>query len=70
MNRIKEPPQDNSMLGQWARWGAAPYCEFKDDQARLRALIARDVRRVLIAGIVTIGGVSMPWSSWFGLFFS
>ena len=48
MPRIKDPPEENSLLGRWARWTAAPYCEFKDDRARLLALVARDVRKVAI----------------------
>lgn len=39
MPRIKDPPEENSLLGRWARWTAAPYCEFKDDRARLLALV-------------------------------
>ena len=33
-----------------------PYCRFKDDRSRLRALISRDVRIVLIAVAVVASG--------------
>ena len=54
MPRIKDPPEENSLLGRWARWTAAPYCEFKDDRARLLALVARDVRKVAIVIVLAI----------------
>lgn len=43
-----------------------PYCAFKNDVERRKALIARDVRLVLIAGINTVIGVSTPWKEIFG----
>ena len=46
MARIKNSPEESSLFGRWARWTAAPYCEFKDDRARLLALVARDVQPV------------------------
>lgn len=58
----------NSVLGDWAKWTAAPYCEFKDDRARLFALISRDVRRFFITIVVTYAGISLPWQGWFALF--
>ena len=38
-----------------------PYCGFKDDRERRNALIARDVRLVLIAGMSTFVGTSTLW---------
>ena len=62
MPRIKDPPEENSLLGRWARWTAAPYCEFKDDRARLLALVARDVRKVAIVIVLAItGGGAVAW---------
>lgn len=43
-----------------------PYCAFKNDVERRKALIARDVRLVLIAGISTVIGVSTHWKEIFG----
>lgn len=68
MVRSKELPEESSLFGRWARWAAAPYCEFKDDRARLAALVARDVRKVLITAVLAFTGVSLPWSGWLGLF--
>lgn len=46
-----------------------PYCAFKNDVERRKALIARDVRFVLIAGIGTVVvGTSTPWKEVFGWF--
>ena len=68
MGSIKEPPEECSLFGRWARWTAAPYCEFVDDRARLLALVARDVRKVLITIVLAFTGVSLPWRAWVGLF--
>lgn len=68
MRRHKEPPEESSLFGRWARWAAAPYCEFKDDHARLAALVARDVRKVLITGVLAFTGTSLPWSGWLAHF--
>ncbi|MDD5037261.1 MAG: hypothetical protein PHE55_21250 [Methylococcaceae bacterium] len=68
MSRIKDPPQESNLFGQWARWTAAPYCEFKDDHARLLALVARDVRKVTIVIVLAVTGVSVPWHGWAALF--
>ena len=68
MPRIKDPPEENSLLGRWARWTAAPYCEFKDDRARLLALVARDVRKVAIVIVLAITGEAVPWHGWAALF--
>lgn len=40
----------------------SPYVAFKDDRERRRALVSRDVRWVLVALIIAIGGV--PSSVW------
>ncbi|MBK7014145.1 MAG: hypothetical protein IPH39_00905 [Sulfuritalea sp.] len=66
MARIKDLPEECSLFGRWARWTAAPYCEFKDDHARLLALVSRDVRKVSITVVLAITGVSLPWSGWVG----
>lgn len=67
MTRSKFPPDESSLSGRWARWAAAPYCEFKDDRARLLALIARDVRKVVITVVLAMTGVSLPWHGWVGV---
>lgn len=67
MTRIKDLPKESSLFGRWARWTAAPYCEFKDDRARLLALVARDVRKVSITVVLAVTGVSLPWRGWVGL---
>jgi hypothetical protein len=67
MPRIQDPSEENSWFGRWARWAAAPYCEFKDDRARLFALIARDVRKVVITVVLASTGVSLPWRAWVSL---
>ncbi len=68
MARIKDSQEENSFFGRWARWAAAPYCEFKDDHTRLAALVARDVRKVLITIVLALTGTSLPWSGWLGHF--
>lgn len=55
------------LLGHRARWAAAPYCEFKDDKARLLALVSRDVRTVLVTCAVVFTGTSLPWQKWISL---
>ena len=67
MASIKDLPEESSFFGHWARWTAAPYCEFKDDRARLLALVARDIRKVSITIVLAFTGVSLPWHGWFGL---
>lgn len=67
MTRVKSLPEEPCLFGHGARWAAAPYCEFKDDRARLHALIARDIRMVCIACVFTLTGVSVPWDKWLGL---
>lgn len=64
MGKDKEPPEESSLFGRWARWAAAPYCEFRDDRARLAALVARDVRKVVITAMLALTGTSLPWSEW------
>jgi hypothetical protein len=58
----ERPPKG---LGRLAQWTAAPYCAFKNDQARLFALISRDVRFVLIAAFFALTGahLDVPWRS-------
>lgn len=67
MASIKDLPEESSLFGRWARWTAAPYCEFKDDRARLLALVARDVRKVSITIVLAVTGVSLPWHGWVSL---
>lgn len=67
MARIKNSPEESSLFGRWARWTAAPYCEFKDDRARLLALVARDVRKVSIAVVLAVTSASLPWRGWVDL---
>jgi len=69
MASIKDPPEESSLFGRWARWSVAPYCEFKDDRARLLALVARDVRKVSITIVLAVTGVSLPWQGWVSLLF-
>lgn len=69
MPRIKDPPEESGQSGRWARWAAAPYCEFKDDRARLFALIARDLRKIIIVIVLATTGVSVPWHQWVVLLF-
>ena len=64
MVRSENPRQEGASLGRWARWTAAPYCAFKDDRARLFALVARDVRLLSIAIVLAVTGISLPWRTW------
>ena len=57
MTRKRDPTGKGDAFGDWARWAAAPYCAFKDDRIRLFALIARDIRRVVIVAAITLTGV-------------
>jgi hypothetical protein len=48
-----------------------PYCGFKNDQERRKALVSRDVRLVLIAMVCALAGGLTPWhevSVWLKLF--
>lgn len=58
----ERPPKEPGRLPQWT---AAPYGAFKNDQARLCALISRDVRLVLIAAVFALTGarLDVPWRS-------
>lgn len=38
-----------------------PYCAFKDDRERRKALIARDVRLTLIGVTGTLAATAVPW---------
>lgn len=67
MANINDSAKEKNLFGPWARWSVAPYCEFKDDRARLLALIARDIRKVAITIILAVTGVSLPWHGWVGL---
>jgi len=67
MTMKKEPPEERSWLGRFARWAAAPYLAFENDQLRLYALIARDVRKVLIVALVLVAGPNLPWRAWISL---
>ena len=44
-----------------------PYCEFKNDRERRNALIARDIRIVLVSLVVAVSGtpVSRNLVGWF-----
>jgi len=64
MAHAKNSPEEPVIFGHGARWAAAPYCEFKNDQARLRALVSRDIRMVLIACVFAFTGLSLPWHKW------
>lgn len=64
MNRNREPPDEGGWLGRFARWAAEPYLAFKDDQLRLYALIARDLRKVAIVALVLYFGHYVPWRAW------
>jgi hypothetical protein len=43
-----------------------PYCAFKDDIERRKALMARDIRLVFIAVFSAVIGVSALWKEIFG----
>lgn len=64
MAHANNKPGAPVLLGHRARWAAAPYCEFKDDKARLLALVSRDIRMVLVAFVVVLTGTSLPWQKW------
>ena len=64
MARAKNHPGEPVLFGHRARWAAAPYCEFKDDKARLFALVSRDIRMVLMACVLVLTGTSRPWHKW------
>lgn len=55
------------LFGHRARWAAAPYCKFKDDKARLLALVSRDIRIVLMACVCVLTGTSLPWHKWMSI---
>lgn len=68
MSTKKEPPEERSSFGNFARWAAEPYLSFKDDRMRLYAIICRDFRRIMIAAIVLYSGMRIPWQDlrvWF-----
>ncbi len=44
-----------------------PYSAFKDDNYRLKALIARDLRYVAIAGLLLMANEHVPWRILFRL---
>lgn len=67
MNQKREPPEEGGWLGRFARWAAEPYLAFKDDQLRLYALIARDLRKVVIVALVLYFGHYVPWQAWINL---
>lgn len=60
----KNNPREPILFGHRARWAAAPYCAFKDDRARLFALVSRDIRMVLMACVLVFTGTSLPWHKW------
>ncbi|WP_152640575.1 hypothetical protein [Xanthomonas sp. MUS 060] len=61
-NPNESPPKG---LERFAQRAAAPYCAFKDDEARLHALMSRDARFVLIAVVFALTGapLDVPWRS-------
>jgi hypothetical protein len=67
MNQKREPPEEGGGLGRFARWAAEPYLAFKDDQLRLYALIARDLRKVAVVTLVLYFGRQVPWRAWISL---
>lgn len=64
MTTTKEPPDERDWVGRIARWAAEPYLAFKNDHLRLYALIARDIRKVLIVGMALLVGPKLPWRAW------
>lgn len=67
MNQKGRPPAEGGELGRFARWAAEPYLAFKDDELRLYALIARDLRKVAIVTLVLYFGQYVPWRVWMNL---
>ncbi|MDQ7306473.1 hypothetical protein O0J71_05950 [Stenotrophomonas sp. Sm3119] len=68
MSNPNEPPTPRKSQGRSSRSSDAPYCAFKDDRARLHALISRDIRFVLIAAVFAIssylGATRLPVGAW------
>jgi len=62
-----EPPEALGSVSHLARWAAEPYLAFKNDQLRLYALIARDLRKVAIVALVLYFGKYVPWRAWLSL---
>jgi hypothetical protein len=69
MASVGKPPAACSSFWLYAKWAAAPYCAFKNDRARFAALAIRDLRNVVIIGLLTVNGASLPLSRWFVHFF-
>lgn len=67
MNQRVALPEEGGGLGRFARWAVEPYLAFKDDQLRLYALIARDLRKVVIVALVLYFGHYVPWRAWINL---
>ena len=67
MNQKREPPEEGGGLGRFARWTAEPYLAFKDDQLRLYALIARDLRKVVIVALMLYFGHYVTCQAWINL---
>lgn len=67
MNPKTETPEESGGFGRFARWAAAPYLAFKDDHLRLYALIARDIRKVIIVALMLYFGHYLPWRAWISL---
>lgn len=67
MNQQREPTKEGGGFDRFAQWAAAPYLAFKDDQLRLYALIARDLRKVAIVALVLYFGHYVPWRAWISL---
>jgi hypothetical protein len=67
VNQKRDSLEEGVGLGRFARWAAEPYLAFKDDQLRLYALIARDLRKVAIVALVLYFGQYVPLRAWIGL---
>jgi hypothetical protein len=67
VSQQRKPLEEGGWVGRFARWAAEPYLAFKDDQLRLYALIARDLRKVAIVALVLYFGHYVPWRAWISL---
>ena len=54
--RFEVASQPEKSVGSGAK--ANPYCNFKSDRERRMALLARDIRLVLMAVIFALGGMA------------
>ena len=74
MANTHEPPTPRRSQARVPRSGEVPYCAFKDDRARLHALISRDIRIVLTTLVLALSGVfgasRLPIGAWLAELFS